>query len=679
MRLVARGCSGCPVRAPLKLRSLVVLAALGIALAAALGLRVTHDRQLETQALPLHSSTVVLIGVTGRPQLTPADISLLNRNPGHVSAGAVSIRPRQIGECAAAGWTTLGAGRRVRVGGLCHPKVRRSTIADWPQRVAAASAQHGDAHLGTLAESFPGCVEAVGPGAALAAARPDGTVPYYESVAQFTARGMPASCPLVLVDGGQESDRIAATLAGRPGTTIIESGLGPSEGSHDPALQVIYVLPTARSGWLTSASTRRAGVVNLTDLTSTLTSLATGATPQLAVDGHPLELTAGQVDIVAEQHHLRAVAALSNAVIPVDIGLGLAGALVVAAWVFTLRRHRLASARIAAAIGCSVSASMLLTGAVPWWYASSATAVLALTLAGWVAALTVVVLLLASRFSWPVAAVAAAVTVAAFTTDAILGGLMEAGSLLNSRPVNGGRWYGFGNVTFGVYAAAALVLAGYLAHRRLLAGRRAGAVGATALVGFGVVLCEGWPTMGADFGGVLALVPAVGWLLLVVAGVRITWPRVISCAGAAAIVVAVIAWLDWRRGPAVRTHLGGFVQRVIDGDAQDIVIRKAAAAWGSLMTPLGIIAVVIGVLAWLTVFRLLPALSSRFTTLRPVAKAVLAMAVLGTLLNDGGVSVWATVTASFTITVVALWTDSLVGTPVLGSTELPARHAAPLR
>ena len=100
---------------------------------------------------------------------------------------------------------------------------------------------------------------------------------------------------------------------------------------------------------------------------------------------------------------------------------------------------------------------------------------------------------------------------------------------------------------------------------------------------------------------------------------------------------------------------------MISGDAQDIVIRKAAAAGGSLITPLGIIAVVTGVLAWLMVFRLLPALSSRFTTLRPVAKAVLTMAVLGTLLNDGGVTVWATVTASFTITVVALWTDSLVG------------------
>ena len=34
----------------------------------------------------------------------------------------------------------------------------------------------------------------------------------------------------------------------------------------------------------------------------------------------------------------------------------------------------------------------------------------------------------------------------------------------NSRPVNGGGWYGFGNVTFAVCGAATLVLFGYLAH-----------------------------------------------------------------------------------------------------------------------------------------------------------------------------------------------------------------------
>ena len=53
-----------------------------------------------------------------------------------------------------------------------------------------------------------------------------------------------------------------------------------------------------------------------------------------------------------------------------------------------------------------------------------------------------------------------------------LGGGDEPGSMLNSRPVNGGRWYGFGNVTFAVYASATLIVLGYLGHRLHMAGSR---------------------------------------------------------------------------------------------------------------------------------------------------------------------------------------------------------------
>jgi hypothetical protein len=70
---------------------------------------------------------------------------------------------------------------------------------------------------------------------------------------------------------------------------------------------------------------------------------------------------------------------------------------------------------------------------------------------------------------------------------------MEPSSILNSRPVNGGRWYGFGNVTFAVYGAAILVLVGYLAHRLPTTCHRRTALMSVAVIGFGVVICEGWP------------------------------------------------------------------------------------------------------------------------------------------------------------------------------------------
>ena len=62
-------------------------------------------------------------------------------------------------------------------------------VVDWDARRAAAAATRGDAHPGTLAAAVPGCVAAVGAGAALAAARPDGTVAAYATLDEFVAGG----------------------------------------------------------------------------------------------------------------------------------------------------------------------------------------------------------------------------------------------------------------------------------------------------------------------------------------------------------------------------------------------------------------------------------------------------------------------------------------------------------
>jgi hypothetical protein len=236
---------------------------------------------------------------------------------------------------------------------------------------------------------------------------------------------------------------------------------------------------------------------------------------------------------------------------------------------------------------------------------------------------------------------------------------MQPGSMLNSKPTNGGRWCGFGNVTFAIYAGATLVLIGYMAQRLDAANRRPSAIIAMAVVGVGAIACDGWPSMGADFGGVLALTPAVLWLLCALAGVKIKWPTLLVCAVVGVAFVAVISWLDWRRGPAARSHLGNFVQRILDGDAQDIIIRKAVATAESLLAPLGVVAVIAGTALWILIFRVLGPLFDNRETTRAVASAILLVAIVGTLLNDGGVSVWIAITVTFTVALGASWIESL--------------------
>jgi hypothetical protein len=184
---------------------------------------------------------------------------------------------------------------------------------------------------------------------------------------------------------------------------------------------------------------------------------------------------------------------------------------------------------------------------------------------------------------------------------------------------------------------------------------------AVAAIGLGVVVCEGWPTMGADFGGVIALTPAVVVLIIAVSGIRFTGPRVVVAAAAAVITVGLISFLDWSRGPDRRSHLGNFVQRLVDGDALDVISRKAVAAAHTVVSPLGIGSLIIGIALWIAIFRYaLRAVGPEFQTLRGTLVAALVTAIIGSLLNDGGISVWLTATAAITVTTTWFFVDRAI-------------------
>jgi nucleotide-binding universal stress UspA family protein len=616
-----------------------------------LGLRGIHALADQPEQSAIFTDQIVVVGVTGRPELTQTDRAVLGAHLGDAQAGTMSIRPRYVGDCAAAGWTTLGAGRRAAVGGLCSPVVESGKIADWSARQAAAAARRGDAQLGTLAGSTKGCIAAVGPGAALAAAKPDGTVAAYQSAEEFVSTGMRTTCPITIVDAGQLSDQVITELANRKDVTLIVTGVGPNDGSDDPSLQVVYRLGTTLPGWLTSASTRREGIVTLTDLTRTLIEFG-GPASSVAVDGSPFAVYDAGLSVERIDTKIKSVAALSNAAPIGYLALGLTGAVLFVIMVISVLRGKFEPPKLILALGGVLLAAMMLTGAVPWQYSGSAGLVVSLVVLIWLVILTLLALLVGRRAGVPAIIAAAAISVAAFTVDAALGAIMQPGSLINSRPIFGLRWYGFGNVTFAAYASAGLLLAGYIAHRCLATGRRAAALVAVGVIGFGIVICEGWPSMGSDFGGVIALTPAVLWLMLALSGARITWPKVLAIGGAAVLAVAVISVLDWLRGPDRRTHLGNFVQRILDGDALDVISRKALASAETIAAPVGIGSLLVGVLLWIVIFRfVVPRISTDFTTLRSTLIAALLVAILGTVLNDGGIFVWLTVTGEITATV----------------------------
>jgi hypothetical protein len=155
------------------------------------------------------------------------------------------------------------------------------------------------------------------------------------------------------------------------------------------------------------------------------------------------------------------------------------------------------------------------------------------------------------------------------------------------------------------------------------------------------------PGLGSDFGGPPALVPAFAYLALRVGGVRITWRRAIAVLAGTAAVLAVVAAGDWLRPPESRTHLGRFVQTVLDGGGWDVVSRKAAQNLGIVTSApiqllLPFIAVAVGVvLASPRRWRLEPLAVAyeRSPALRPALASLAVLLVVGFAVNDSGAAI----------------------------------------
>jgi hypothetical protein len=144
-----------------------------------------------------------------------------------------------------------------------------------------------------------------------------------------------------------------------------------------------------------------------------------------------------------------------------------------------------------------------------------------------------------------------------------------------------GRFTGYGNLSFGLLSVSALLVTAAVAA---LVGRRARPERARratwgTVVGLGLVTVAiiGAPGLGRDFGGVLSALPGFLLLALLLIRVRITVIKMALILGAAVVAVGAVAYLDWLRPAAERSHLGRFVEQVLTGEAWTVVSRKGAA------------------------------------------------------------------------------------------------------
>ncbi|MGL5865341.1 MAG: hypothetical protein ACRCYX_05620 [Dermatophilaceae bacterium] len=538
---------------------------------------------------------VVLVGIPG---LAWSDVDaettpILARLAGEGAVGSMTVRAVRSRSCAADGWLTLSAGRRAADRtGACRVMAAPSAggaVAQWADYVAAARAESFGAQLGTLAagiERAGACVEVIGPGAAVGAATPDGRVTRWrpDLPPEF-------ACPVALIDGGvlprEKLSRTAALAevnalvdqarAVDPDATLVVAGLGDGDSRVVPRL-LLMAGPGVVPGEVTSSSTRQPGLVQLQDLTATLLEAAGAPSGNLtgrAVVVEPSD-RAG-TERVAERVEFETRAATMREVGPQVTGwlaatVTLWAVLVSLAW--WRRRHPVRGVVALGQVLAVVPLSTFVANVIPWWRAELPTLAFGAVVAVVVAALAALEGVAGRRCPLGALRVTAVATVVTLGADVMTGSGLQLGSVFGQNPVVGGRFYGLGNTSFALYGLAVLVLVHWLSQNQ---SRGCGASLASAAGMLVVALAvEAAPFWGADFGGPPGLLLGGLVVLAGAAGIRLTVARVVGAAVAAAAVTAAVAGVDWLRPADERSHLGGTVQTIIDGELGSVLARKAA-------------------------------------------------------------------------------------------------------
>lgn len=694
---------------------------------------------------------LVIIGTGGlrwqdvSPTATPTLWNALR--DGASGAGVTPAVGGASATCPAAGWLGISSGRAPVTGEVVDGtwscaawEVTASTdgapagtttdgaavVEGWDELAALQSASEFRPNLGVLGQTLTDggvCATAVAPGAALALAGRDGTVPRYRDLDAALADPADAfSCPVTVVDagsapyhpdpgsssgtlpvpadvtsGGEERDQavravdatvrsvLAAAPAdaavllldvGNPAPTRASLGVGIADPDADDA-----------PAYLSSGATHWLGVVRLLDVPTTLVT-AFGLSQPPDFTGSPLVLaderpggtgaTVRELALISERDHMLRVTTGTVTMLPVYVGL-LAFGLVVLVLPRLRRRFEGAGSVLARTLDglllacASVPAAAFLMSAWGWWRLSDPVTALWATLGASTLLVALVGALAPRRPVWAGATVVATLTFVVLTLDAVLGTPLHRASPLGSAPTLGGRYYGFGNPTYSIYATVAIIAAAGLATAVLRRWGRVPAAVVASTVGLVTLLVSVWPSFGADVGGGLVLVPVFVVLVLGVLGARVTWRRLLLAGGAGVALVAVIGVLDWLRPAAQRTHLGAFVQSVIDGGAVETILRKAGyalrslggglPAWLALAVLLGIVLALWGGrrlrAAWLV------RAEAEWPLLRPVLVSLLLAGVGGAVANDYGIRV---------VTIMLCAGVPLLGLLVL-RTDLPADDA----
>ncbi|MFI9593654.1 hypothetical protein [Nonomuraea sp. NPDC052265] len=514
--------------------------------------------------------------------------------------------------------------------------------------------------------------------------------------------GVPASLPAAeRRAAATRADQRIAALIGKlpPDTTLLLAGISDvNPNAHLHAAVATGPSPAGQpypQGYLTATSTRQDGLVTITDLTATAIQLL-GLTAPRDVVGRPWQPDGNAPAPAAATVTRLADGDLASQVLrdvrgPFFTVLVSVQLLFYALAALALRRRRstrvgetpastddrkapanaatavgrpvsgaggepadasklLAAIQVVATVSGAIAVSTFLAQLVPWWSLPTPMASVIVT----IVAIAALITALAFAGPWRThvlgpLTVVAAITSLALLIDVMTGSALQVNAVTGYEPVTGGRFYGFSNIAFAVYATGTILGLAGVAHWLLGRGvSRTVVVALCGLYGAFAVFADGSPSWGADFGGVPAFVIGVAVFLILLSGRRVSVLKLLLVGVIAAALIAAISFFDWMRPADRRTHLGAFVQQIIDGQAWTVVARKFGAMIGVTVGnwPLTLLSLV--ALAFLFLVLARPsrwgasALGQAYTLAPPLRAGLfgaLTCAFVGFLMNDSGIAI----------------------------------------
>ena len=424
--------------------------------------------------------------------------------------------------------------------------------------------------------------------------------------------------------------------------------VGPYPSRVTRGLTVVGVrAPGITPGLMKSASTRRAGFVLLADVAPSVLQLLDIPRPK-SMNGRPFTIgsTAGSAHHRVKHMIDETKAALfrDRVLRPVTYLATVMAGLVAIAGVLVWELRRRGPWRGFARFGSSwllgLVAAVYLARLFP--FQSSGVFLYYLFLAGFGLVAAVLYELLGAGDPTGPTMFGLAAIWGLLVVDVLTGARLQLSTAFGYTPSIGIRFAGVGNVAYAFLGAAAVLLAGLLAHR--IGGRR-GAWVAVAVM-FVALVVDAAPMLGGDVGGLLSLTPAFLVTGLLLFGIRIRVRTVVWLVVAAALALAAAAAIDLARPARDQTHLGRLLSNARERGLSEItgvISRKLSHnldTWSTsdwrVMFVIGVLFV--GYLAWRGRARV-GALVNQVPELRAALIGFAVLAVLGYAVNDSGVAI----------------------------------------